>query len=182
MFWKGTEMTSPVNQSPNLQHQSEPLPLAKVSIEDHFWSPRIAVNRDRGIEIQYRQLERVGAIEALDFSRPPPPLPIPLSSHNFVTPVMWWDSDVAKWIEAASYSLATHPDAKLEALVDDVIARIAKAQQPDGYLNTYFTAREPAKRWSNERDFHELYCAGHLIEAAVAYFEATGKRTLIEVL
>jgi uncharacterized protein len=175
-------MTPPVNQFPNLQQRPEPLGLANVSIKDHFWSPRIAVNREHGIDLQYRQLERVGAIEALDFSHPPKPLPIPLSSHNFVTPVMWWDSDIAKWIEAASYSLATHPDAKLEALVDDVIARIAKAQQPDGYLNTYFTAREPAKRWSNERDFHELYCAGHLIEAAVAYFEATGKRTLIEVL
>ncbi len=174
-------MTSSVNQSQNL-NQPQPLALAKVSIEDQFWSPRIAVNRDRGIEIQYHQLERVGAIDALDFSQPPSPLPIPLSSLNFVTPVMWWDSDIAKWIEAASYSLATHPDAKLEALVDDVIARIAGAQQPDGYLNTYFTAREPEKRWSNERDFHELYCAGHLIEAAVAHFEATGKRTLMTVL
>jgi uncharacterized protein len=175
-------MTPPVNQFPNLQQRPEPLGLANVSIKDHFWSPRIAVNREHGIDLQYRQLERVGAIAALDFSQPPSPLLIPVSSHNFVTPVMWWDSDVAKWIEAASYSLATHQDAKLEALVDDVIARIAGAQQPDGYLNTYFTAREPAKRWSNERDFHELYCAGHLIEAAVAYFEATGKRTLIEVL
>ncbi len=175
-------MTASVKQSSSLQQPLSLLALAKVIIEDQFWSPRIAVNRDRGIEIQYRQLERVGAIDALDLSRPPSPLPIPPSSFNGVTPVMWWDSDIAKWIEAASYSLATHPDAKLEVLVDDVIARIAKAQQPDGYLNTYFTAREPAKRWSNERDFHELYCAGHLIEAAVAHFEATGKRTLIEVL
>ncbi len=175
-------MTQSIDKASTEKHQPEPLPLANVSIKDHFWAPRIVVNRDRGIDIQYHQLERVGAIEALDLSRPPGPLPIPLSSHNFVTPVMWWDSDVAKWIEAASYSLATHPDAKLEALVDELIARIAKAQQPDGYLNTYFTAREPAKRWSNERDFHELYCAGHLIEAAVAHFEATSKRTLIEVL
>jgi DUF1680 family protein len=161
---------------------AEELPLAAVTIEDQFWAPRIAMNTDRGIDIQYKQLERVGAIDALDLSHPPSALPIPFSPHNFVTPVMWWDSDVAKWIEAASYSLATHKNAKLEALVDDVIARIARAQQPDGYLNTYFTGREPSKRWTNERDFHELYCAGHLIEAAVAHFEATGKKTLLKVL
>ena len=160
----------------------EELPLANVILEDRFWAPRIAVNRDRGIDIQYKQLERIGAIAALDLTHPPGPLPIPHSPHNFVTPVMWWDSDVAKWIEAASYSLTTHPDKKLESLVDDVIARIAGAQQPDCYLNTYFTGREPQKRWTNERDFHELYCAGHLIEAAVAHFEATGKKTLLAVL
>ena len=95
---------------------------------------------------------------------------------------MFWDSDVAKWIEAASFSLATHPDPQLDALLDEVIALIAQAQHADGYLNTWFTAVEPENRWKNLRDWHELYCAGHLIEAAVAHFQATGKRTLLDVL
>src|SRR5438874_7318676 len=97
-------------------------------------------------------------------------------------PHIFWDSDVAKWLEAASYSLATHPDAALEAQVDEVIRLIVAAQQPDGYLNTYFTVVDPEHRWKNLRDWHELYCAGHLIEAAVAHFQATGKRSLLDVL
>jgi DUF1680 family protein len=95
---------------------------------------------------------------------------------------MYWDSDIAKWIEMASYTLAAHADAALDAQIDDVVARIAKAQQPDGYFNTYFIRREPAKRWTNLRDWHELYCAGHLIEAAVAHAQATGKSTLLDVI
>ena len=70
----------------------------------------------------------------------------------------------------------------LDALLDEVIALIAAAQQPDGYLNVHFTVVEPEKRWSNLRDWHELYCAGHLIEAAVAHYQATGKRSLLDVL
>jgi DUF1680 family protein len=98
------------------------------------------------------------------------------------TPHIFWDSDVAKWIEAASYSLGTHPNAELEAKVDEVISLLVAAQQSDGYLNTYFTVVEPEKRWTNLRDWHELYCAGHLIEAAVAHFQATGKRVLLDAL
>ncbi len=79
------------------------------------------------------------------------------------------DSDVAKWIEATSYSLAHHPDAVLEARVDEVIRLIAKAQAPDGYVNTYFMVMAPDKRWADLAWGHELYCAGHLIEAAVAH-------------
>jgi uncharacterized protein len=159
-----------------------PVPLANVLIEDRFWAPRLEVNRKRGLAYQYEQLRAVGVFDALDLSRPAGPLPIPNSTDSLVTPVMWWDSDVAKWLEAACYSLATHPDAQLEALVDQVIAKLAGMQQSDGYLNSYFSGREPSKRWTNERDCHELYCAGHLIEAAVAHFEATGKRTLLSVL
>ncbi len=96
--------------------------------------------------------------------------------------LFWQDSDLAKWIEAASYRLATHPDPALEAELDRLIATIAKAQQADGYLNTYFQLVEPQKRWANLRDCHELYVAGHFIEAGVAHFQATGKRTLLDVV
>jgi len=91
------------------------------------------------------------------------------------------DSDVAKWLEAASYSLSHHPDPALEARVDEVVRLIAKAQRPDGYFNTYFIVVRPDKRWADLAWGHELYCAGHLIEAAVAHNAATGKTELLDV-
>ncbi len=102
-------------------------------------------------------------------------------SQGKFTGLVFQDSDLYKWLEAVAYSLATHPDKKLEELADSAIALIEKAQQPDGYLNTYFTIAEPEKRWTNLAECHELYCAGHLIEAAVAYYQATGKRKLLDV-
>ena len=91
------------------------------------------------------------------------------------------DSDVAKWLEAASYSLSHHPDADLEAKVDEAIRLIAKAQRPDGYVNSYFIVVAPDKRWTDLAWGHELYCAGHLIEAAVAHNACTGKTSLLDV-
>ncbi|MNI13284.1 Non-reducing end beta-L-arabinofuranosidase [compost metagenome] len=98
--------------------------------------------------------------------------------HGFV----FQDSDVAKWLEAVGYSLKLKRDPGLEARADAVIDLVAAAQQPDGYLNTYFTVKEPGKRWTNLQDCHELYCAGHFIEAAVAYYEATGKDKLLNTM
>ena len=97
------------------------------------------------------------------------------------TGMVFQDSDLYKWLEAVAYTLATHPEKELEDLADSAIDLIEKAQQPDGYLNTYFTIAEPEKRWTNLAECHELYCAGHLIEAAVAYYQATGKRKLLDV-
>jgi len=96
--------------------------------------------------------------------------------------MVFQDSDVAKWLEAVAYALSARRDEPLEALADEVIALIGRAQQPDGYLNTYFTVKEPGKRWTNLRDCHELYCVGHMMEAAVAYYEATGKRELMDTM
>lgn len=92
------------------------------------------------------------------------------------------DSDAAKWIEAAAFSLAIFPDKKLEALVDDLIDKVAAAQDSDGYLNTRFTITDKDKRWTNLLEGHELYCAGHFMEAAVAYYNATGKDKLLNVM
>ncbi len=96
--------------------------------------------------------------------------------------MVFQDSDVAKWLEGAAYSLAQYPDADLEARCDEIISLIGEAQQEDGYLNTYFTVKEPDKRWTNLQEAHELYCAGHMIEAAVAYAECTGKTRLLEIM
>jgi DUF1680 family protein len=125
-------------------------------------------------------------IAALDVRAPADPLPIsfevtPLGTKP-ATPVMYWDSDLGKWIEAAAYTLATHRDPMLETQIDDVVDRIAAAQEPYGYFNSYFQRRAPEQRFTNLRDWHELYCAGHLIEGAVAYAAATGKRKLLEVM
>lgn len=90
------------------------------------------------------------------------------------------DTDVAKWLEAVGYSLAEKKNEKLEKLADDAIDVIVQAQQEDGYLDTYFIIKEPSQRWRNLCEGHELYSAGHMIEAAVAYYEGTGKRKFLD--
>jgi DUF1680 family protein len=157
-----------------IKRQLEPVPFTHVAFDDAFWTPRIEVNRTVTIPHVYRQCEATGRISAFDLNfQRPVPSPIVL---------IFGDSDPAKWIEAASYSLATHPDPELAALVDQVADKIIHAQQPDGYLNTHFTVVQPDMRWRNLRDWHEMYCAGHLIEAAVAHYRATGKHKLLDAL
>ena len=149
-----------------------PIALADVQIEDRFWAPRLEAVRRVTLAEEYEQLRETGRIEALRLNwRPGQPNP----------PHIFWDSDVAKWVEAASYSLITQPDAQLAAKLDEVVDLFAAAQQPDGYLNSHFTVVEPEKRWTNLRDWHELYCAGHIIEAAVAHHQATGSDKLLRV-
>jgi len=149
------------------------VPFTRVSLSDGFWSPRQTVNREVTLPVEYKQCKETGRLDAFKLDWKPG---MPHQPHRF------WDSDIGKWIEAAAYSLKTHPDKNLEALVDDAVALIATAQQPDGYLNIVYTVVEPEKRWSLLVDSHELYCAGHLIEAAVAYFQATGKRQLLDIM
>ncbi|MEF2640178.1 MAG: glycoside hydrolase family 127 protein, partial [Lachnospiraceae bacterium] len=91
------------------------------------------------------------------------------------------DSDLAKWLEAVAYSLTVQPDAELEARADEIIDLIGRVQKPDGYLDTYFIVAEPEMRWKDLGDCHEMYCAGHMTEAAVAYYEATGKTKLLDI-
>lgn len=154
----------------------KPVYLDHVHINSGLWGERQATNRSRTIPAIYDQLQQTGRLDAwrLDPNRERP------RRHHVI--YMFWDSDCAKWLEAAAYSLHTHPDPALEKQVDDLIDLIASAQQPDGYLNTYFGNLEPENRWANLRDWHEMYNAGHLIEGAVAYHRATGKRKILDVL
>ena len=96
--------------------------------------------------------------------------------------MVFQDSDAAKWLEAVGYSLAVFPDKKLEETADAIIDIIADAQDEDGYLNTRFTITDRNKRWTNLLDNHELYCAGHFMEAAAAYYNSTGKSKLLKVM
>ena len=147
--------------------------FSEVKLEDAFWAPRVKVNRERTIPVAYEHLVSTGRIDAID----PEYKPGDRTAHH-----IFWDSDVAKWMESASYSLATHPDEELERQLEAVITRFAKLQREDGYVNSWFIKVEPDKRWTNLRDWHELYSAGHLMEAAVAHHRATGKRSLLDIV
>lgn len=96
--------------------------------------------------------------------------------------MVFQDSDAAKWLEAVAYSLSLYPDEELEKTADTLIGYIAGAQDTDGYLNTYFTIKDKGRRWKNLLEGHELYCSGHMMEAACAYYEATGKRVLLDAM
>ena len=159
---------------PAIPRRLSPLSFKDVVIDDCFWSPRIRVNREQSIPYEYDQCKETGRISGFDPDWMPD---LPNKGRHIFN-----DSDVAKWIEAASYSLVLYPDPQLDALLDEVIELIGRTQQSDGYVNSYFVYAEPDKRWSNLRDFHELYCAGHLIEAAVAHYQATGKRSLLDIM
>lgn len=150
-----------------------PAPLTQVTLDDGFWSPRLQINREITLPAQYHHLEQSGRID--NFRRAAGKQAGPFHGYFFN------DSDVYKWVEAVAWTLATRPEPPLEQMMDVVIAEIAAAQQPDGYLNTYFTFERAAERWSNLRDMHELYCAGHLIQAAIAHYRSTGSRCLLDV-
>jgi uncharacterized protein len=149
------------------------VPFQEVRITDPFWGPRLERNRTVTIEANLRQCEVTGCIDNFAVAGK-----LRKGKHRGL---LFYDSDLYKVIEAAGYALAQRPDPALEKRIDGIIDRIAAAQQPDGYLNTYYTLVKPAERWKNIQHGHELYCAGHLMEAAVAYHQATGKRKLLDV-
>lgn len=150
-----------------------PLDLSAVRLDDRFWGPRRAINRAVTLAQQYMQCEQTGRLD--NFRRAAGRIGGPFQGRYFN------DSDVYKWLEAAAWTLATDPDPALAARVDDLIALIAAAQETDGYLNTYFTFERAAERWTDLAVLHELYCAGHLIQAAVAHHRATGGDALLRV-
>jgi DUF1680 family protein len=157
------------------------IPFADVRITGPFWRERLDTVLKSTIPSQHVKLKEVGILDSLKLPKPVPPLTIPRNSHNFTMQV-FWDSDVGKWIEAAAYALAHRRDADIEAKIDAIVDDLERAQSPDGYLNCWYNGREPEKRWTNLRDNHELYNAGHLLEGAVAYFRATGRRKMLDIM
>jgi uncharacterized protein len=173
--------------APKQDYPVQPVPFTAVHLNDVFWAPRIETNRTATIPAAFQQCERTGRVDL--FVRAAKALKgEPLENRN-PPGYPFDDTDVYKVIEGASYSLSVNPDPKLDAYVDDLIAKIAAAQEPDGYLYTTRTIdpKNPhrwagASRWVNERnDSHELYNLGHLFEAAVAHHLATGKKSLLDV-
>ncbi|WP_433706917.1 glycoside hydrolase family 127 protein [Paenibacillus illinoisensis] len=152
----------------------------QVHIRDSFWEDYSTLVRQTVIPYQWEALN--DRIEGAEPS---------YAIHNFRIAAgleqgefggwVFQDSDLYKWLEAVAYSLRSYPDPELENTADGAIDLIGQAQRGDGYINTYFTIKEPGKEWTNMYEAHELYCAGHLIEAAVAYADATGKRKLLDI-
>lgn len=148
------------------------LDFSTVTITGGFWQYRQKLNRQVTIPAVYHQFDQTGRIEAFRFNWKPG---MPKKPHFF------WDSDVAKWMESAAYILHKSPDSSLENQIEALIDQIEAHQEPDGYFNIYYTVCEPEKRFTDRRG-HELYCAGHLIEAAVAYYHATGKDRFLKIM
>jgi DUF1680 family protein len=151
----------------------ESVNFSQVKITDKFWNSRINAVTNISIPVCIDQTEfKTGRIR--NFEK------VAAKKGENHEGIYYDDSDVYKALEAISYSLSNHPDPILEKKAEEWIDKIAAAQLPDGYLNTYYTLVDISKRWT-DMDKHEDYCAGHLIEAAIAYFNATGKRKLLDV-
>ena len=149
------------------------VPFTDVKVQDEFWAPRLKTNRERSLPHNFKWCEQTGRIRNFDRAAG-------ITKGKFEGQY-YNDSDLYKVLEGASYSLANHRDPKLEKTVDAIIAKIAAAQQPNGYLHTFHTVKVPDQKWSVLMQRHELYCAGHLLEAAIAHQRSTGKRTLLDV-
>ena len=149
-----------------------PVPFSRVKIEDGFWSPRLQAHKDVTLAVCIDQIEnqtgRIRNFENAAMGR---------GEHSGI---FFDDSDVYKALEGMACSLQNHPDLVLEAKCDEWIDKFAEAQQPDGYINTFYTLTGLENRWK-DMDRHEMYCAGHMIEAGIAYFQVTGKRKLLDV-
>ena len=162
-------------------NQLSGMATGSARVKDPFWSPIMETTRTQMIPYQWQALN-----DQLEDSPPSG------SIRNFriaagleegpFTGKVFQDSDVSKWIEAAAYTLLWHPDPLLEARIDGLIDLILKTQQPDHYIGTYYTINGLEKRWTNVMRHHELYCAGHMLEAAIGYYQATGKRKLLDAM
>jgi DUF1680 family protein len=157
-----------------------PVPFTSVRIADSFWTPRLETNRKVSIPYAFQQCEETGRVANFLIAAG-------LQEGKFLPP-RWNDTDIYKGIEAASYSLALHPDPALDEYMDGLIAKVAAAQEDDGYLYTARTCNPDnppegcgPERWSSLSGSHELYNAGHLYESATAHYLVTGKRSLLDV-
>ena len=159
----------------------KPLPLRNLNIDDAFWTPYMRLVTEQIIPYQYEILH----------DRVPDATPshcirnfriaAGLEQGNFEG-FVFQDTDLAKWLEAVAFSLANTPDPELEAKADQLIRLVGMAQEENGYLDTYFSIRHPGQQFCNMKEGHELYTAGHFIEAAVAYYQVTGKDALLQIM
>ena len=143
-----------------------------IDLTGGFWYEKQKLVREVSMWNVYKRFAETGRFEAFRYNWREG---MPNRPHIF------WDSDVAKWMEAAAYYCKKQRDAELEIIVDDMVEEIAKNRSEDGYFNSYFGHLEPENRFTRRND-HELYCAGHLLEAAIAYRDATGKGKFLSLM
>lgn len=147
--------------------------MSRVEIRQGFWLDRREINAQKAIFHQWDQLEASGCIENFRIAAG--------EAEGFREGWFFADSDAYKWLDAAARIVVNHPNPRLTALMDRFIALLARAQMPDGYLFTYNQIHFPGTRWQNLQIEHELYCHGHLIEAGVSHFKATGRTDLLDI-
>jgi len=165
--------TGPVDNSHSPNSAYRVLWNGAVKFTDGFWAERQAVNRKVSLKHDYAMLNKAGNL------------------HNLKVAAGWEtgkyrgmnfsDEGVYKWLEALAWELGRSPDDELQNMANEVISILAAVQQPDGYLNSYYQVVEPEQRWSDLDFGHELYCAGHLIQAAIAFKRAAGDERLLEI-
>lgn len=159
-----------------------PVPFTSVNVTDVFWGQRLKASREVTIPLAFSKCEETGRYKNFEMAANP-------SESNKVEGFTFDDTDVYKTIEGASYSMQTFPNPKLERYIDSVLTIVAKAQEPDGYLYTFRTMNPKhthewagTKRWEKEEDLsHELYNLGHMVEGAIAHYQATGKRNFLDI-
>ncbi len=165
--------TGTFSQAQSSLLKMEPVNFSQVTITDNFWKPKIELVATKTLAACIYQTE-VATPRIKNFDK------VARKKGEKHEGIFYDDSDVFKALEAMAYSLKTHPSKEMEAKCDEWIDKIAAAQQPDGYLNTMYTLNEPQNRYT-DMSMHEDYNCGHMIEAAVAYYNATGKRKLLDV-
>jgi DUF1680 family protein len=166
----------------NTGYPISPVPFTAVKVTDIFWGQRLKASREVTIPLAFSKCEETGRYKNFEMAAHP-------SELNKVEGFTFDDTDVYKTIEGASYSMQTYPNKKLDKYIDSVLAVVAKAQEPDGYLYTFRTMNPThthewagTKRWEKEEDLsHELYNLGHMIEGAIAHYQATGKRNFLDI-
>ena len=164
-----------------LKNRMETADINKASVQDGFWDRYTGRVSERILPYQWEMMnDRIQAEEKSG------------CMHNFraaageedgeFTGMVFQDSDLAKWLEAAAFSLATRPDPELEKTIDQAVDLLERVQDESGYFDTRFILQEKEKRWTNLLEAHELYVAGHFIEAGVAYYQVTGKENLLKIV
>jgi len=156
-------------------------PIQNVKINDPFWSKIQNLVIDVVLPFQQDILEDIAPVKTKSHAVRNFRIAAGEEQGEFHG-MVFQDSDIGKWLEAVAYALSVRPNPALEQKADELIALLGRAQEEDGYLNTYFQIKEPENKWKNLQECHELYCSGHLIEAAVAYYESTGKDAFLKIM
>jgi DUF1680 family protein len=167
------ERTGVVDTMNSPHARLRPLPYSAVRLTDGFWASWRATNREQALSYGWQKLNESGVISNFEIAAG--------RRHGAFQNMRFADSDLYKWLEAAAYELGTDGDPELQRRVDEAIELVAAAQMGDGYIDTFYQLGDIEARWTNLRQDHELYCAGHQFQAAVAHYRATGKRSLLDV-